>query len=161
MSGDDPRIRMEQFVKTQHGAKRQEDDLERAWTEKLREFTPDVKNVVDVLREKGHTDLYVDVGFNQLHVWFGTRPMGRPRFAERSRSFDAEAGAEAIFVCQEGLVRGYRRPFRPEGQSAPFDPFVELGSPQGVERNALANAVGDFLQWAAIGGGRGSRPLAL
>ncbi len=65
MSSDDPRIRMEQFVKTQHGAKRQEDDIERVWTEKLKEFTADVKNVADVLREKGHTDLYVETGFNQ------------------------------------------------------------------------------------------------
>ena len=142
-------------------AQRQEDDLERAWTKQLNEFMPDVKDVVDVLREKGHTDLYVEAGFNQLHVWFGTRPMGRPRFMERSNYFDAEAGAEAIFVCQEGVVRGYRRPFRPEGQSASFEPFVELGRPQGVETNALANAVVDFLQWAAVGDGRGSRPLAL
>ena len=144
MSSDDPRIRMEQFVKTRHGAQRQEDDLERVWTKQLNEFMPDVKNVVDVLREKGHTDLHVEAGFNQLHVYF-----------------DAEAGAEAIFVCQEGVVRGYRRPFRPEGKAEPFEPFVELGRTQAVERNALANAVGDFLQWAAVGGGRGSRPLAL
>ena len=161
MSSDDPRLRMEQFVKSQHGAQRREDDIERVWTEILKEFTPDVKSVADVLREKGHTDLHVETGFNQLHVWFDTRPMGRPRFTERARVFDAEAGAEAIFVCQEGVVRGYRRPFRRERQSAPFEPFVELGSPQAVERNALANSVGDFLQWAAVGGGRGSRPLAL
>jgi hypothetical protein len=103
----------------------------------------------------------VEAGFNQLHVWFGARPKGRPRFTERSNYFDAEDGAEAIFVCQEGIVRGYRRPFRPEGKSVPFKPFVELGPPQEVERSALANSVVDFLQWAAVGDGRGSRPLAL
>jgi hypothetical protein len=87
--------------------------------------------------------------------------MGKPRFAERSHFFDVEAGAEAVFVCQEGIVRGYRRPFHPEGQSAPLEPFVEFGPPQEVECDTLANSVGDFLQWAAVGGGRGSRPLAL
>ena len=161
MSSDEPRIRMEQFVKAQHGAQRQDDDFERDWTKRLENFTPEVKNVVDVLREKGHSDLYVEAGFNQLHVWFATRPMGRPRFAELSCSLEVEEGAEAIFVCQEGVVRAYRRPFRPEGQSVPFEPFAELGPPQKVEGNALANSVGDFLQWAAVGGGRGSRPLSL
>ena len=137
----------------------QEDEFERIWTEKATEFTPDVENVVDVLREKGHPDLYVAAGFNQLHVWFGTRPMGRPRFAELC-SLELEEGAEATFVCQEGVVHGFRRPFYPEGQPVPFEPFAEFGPPQEVKKKDLANSVADFLQWAAVGAGRGSRPLA-
>jgi hypothetical protein len=37
--------------------------------------------------------------------------------------------------------------------------FVDLGEPAGVQPDAIGNAVVDFLEWAAVGEGCGSRKL--
>ncbi len=65
-----------------------------------------------------------------------------------------EIGASALFRCDdEGLVRGYRYPFHDARTALEAECFVCLGTPHEVTAEAVADAVADFVEWAAVGGG--------
>jgi hypothetical protein len=71
-----------------------------------------------------------------------------------------EIGASACFRCEEdGIVYGFRYPFHGVQQDVRPERFADLGEPDGVGAVPLGNAVADFLEWAAVGGGCGSRKL--
>jgi hypothetical protein len=71
-----------------------------------------------------------------------------------------EVGASAVFRCEvDGIVYGFRYPFHGPLQDVRPERFVDLGEPATVQPNRLGNAVADFLEWASVGDGCGSRPL--
>jgi hypothetical protein len=73
---------------------------------------------------------------------------------------ETEAGASCLFRCdKDGIVYGYRYPFHSVRRDVRPERFVDLGEPAAVQPEAIANAVVDFLAWAAVGDGCGSRKL--
>jgi hypothetical protein len=71
-----------------------------------------------------------------------------------------EIGASACFRCEEdGVVYGFRYPFHGVQQDVRPERFADLGEPEAVGAVELGNAVADFLEWAAVGRGCGSRKL--
>jgi hypothetical protein len=80
-------------------------------------------------------------------------------FNPRRVSGANEAGASAHFRCEEGVVRGYRYPFHGVDRDVRPQLFVELGAPQAVQGADLGHAVAEFLEWASVGPGCGSRKM--
>jgi hypothetical protein len=73
---------------------------------------------------------------------------------------ETEAGASCLFRCdKDGIVYGYRYPFHGVRRDVRPERFVDLGEPALVDADALGNAVVDFLEWASVGAGCGSRKL--
>jgi hypothetical protein len=73
---------------------------------------------------------------------------------------ETEAGASCLFRAEsDGIVYGYRYPFHSVRRDVRPERFVDLGEPDRVHADALGNAVVDFLEWAAVGDGCGSRKL--
>jgi hypothetical protein len=102
-----------------------------------------------------------NVGGKALRVSFSPRSCGQPHGTpEGGAAIDFERGAfVAFYVDEVGSVRGVRSPFVREGGYALDEEFVNLGDPAQFDSTAVASAVVDFLEWAAVGGGCGAQKL--
>jgi hypothetical protein len=75
-------------------------------------------------------------------------------------SGEHEVGASCLFRCEaDGIVYGLRYPFHSVLRDVRPERFADLGDPASVHAHQIGNAVADFLEWAAIGDGCGSRKL--
>jgi hypothetical protein len=162
-----PVERMREFVRHQH----QRAVGERARTEWCRRvplLLPEVEAVVEVFRGGlGADEPAVSVlaspqrPDHPLVIAFARRA---PRGSERPSADDQslqEIGATCIFRSEaDGSVYGLRYPFHGVREDVRPERFVDLGAPGLVEKARLGHAVADFLEWAAVGLGRGHRPIS-
>ncbi len=133
-----------------------------AWLRRVSELVPAIEKVVDVMRlalrpEQFQGDVLsvlADATRERfpLVVAFGRRDVD-------GRS-DAEIAASAVFRCEsDGRIHGYRYPFHSMLKGMGPEPFVDLGEPERLTADDVANAVAEFLEWAATGPGCGGRRL--
>jgi hypothetical protein len=167
----DPVERMVQFVLAQ---KRQAafEHARALWSVRLPALLPCVHAVVEAFRggldEPGDRP-GVSVLFDPRHdtcplvVAFARRGHDEPDEGVLRLRPDlprAEAGASAAFRCEpDGAVHGFRYPFHNPLRDVRPEHFADLSEPDAVTAHALGNAVADFLEWASVGEGRGSRKL--
>jgi hypothetical protein len=165
----DPVERMVKFVMEQ---KRQAafEHARSLWSRRLPALLPCVREVVEVfqggLEEPAASPVVavlVDPGheLSPLVIAFdrrGGNPDGiLPLLPDAG---DREVGASAVFRCEpDGVVYGFRYPFHPVARDVRPERFADLGEPAVVRAEAVGHAVADFLEWAAVGAGCGSRRL--
>ncbi len=128
-----------------------------AWRQKLLELLPSVKGVVDVMRSSLQAEQFSGDVLSVLS------DPARERFplviAFGTRS-EKETAASAVFRCEaDGRVYGYRYPFHSVMKSLDPESFADLGEPETLAADAVGQAVAEFLEWAAVGGGCGGRRL--
>jgi hypothetical protein len=96
-----------------------------------------------------------------LVIAFERRPYEREGILRlRGGANEIEAGATCLFRCEtDGIVYGYRYPFHSVLRDVRPERFADLGEPGLVQAEQIGNAVVDFLEWASVGDGCGSRKL--
>lgn len=166
----DPVEKMRKFVEEQKQRSRLE-HARRAWGQKVPELLPCAEAVVEALRAGLAPD---QEPLGAVSVLADTSRDGSPlviAFERRSYSDSepyrlqperahGEVGASAVFrVEPDGQVCGWRYPFHSVMMVPEPELFAELGDPAGIQAEELGNAVVEFLQWAAVGTGSGSRTL--
>jgi hypothetical protein len=165
----DPVERMAKFVREQ----KQQAAFEHArtlWTRRLPLLMPCVQSVVEVFQKglEGPDDsLVVSILFDVRHdpcplVIAFERRSGEdaPILSMRPDPARWEVGASAGFRCEpDGILYGFRYPFHGVLRDLRGERFADLGEPQDVQPHQLGHAVADFLEWAAVGAGCGSRKL--
>jgi hypothetical protein len=164
----DPVERMVHFVREQ---KRQAafEHARSLWARRLAALVPCVESVVEVfqsgLEEPGDSpavSVLVDARHElcPLVVAFERRGGDGSEVLTLRPDQPCEAGASAVFRCEaDGIVYGFRYPFHDVLRDLRPERFVDLGEPEAVHPHQLGHAVADFLEWAAVGAGRGSRKL--
>jgi hypothetical protein len=166
----DPVERMTQFVKEQ----KQQAAFEHAraaWGRRLPGLLPCIRAVVEVFQTgldepsaNPSVSVLVDPrgGDFPLVIAFERRG-GAGEGVLRLRPGVAgmtETGASCLFRCEvDGMVCGYRYPFHAVTRDVRPERFADLGEPGAVQPFQIGNAVADFLEWASIGEGCGSRKL--
>jgi hypothetical protein len=96
-----------------------------------------------------------------LVIAFERRPCERPGILRmHSTASGTEVGASCLFRCEsDGIVYGYRYPFHSVLRDVRPERFADLGEPEFVQPDQIGNAVVEFLMWASVGEGCGSRKL--
>jgi hypothetical protein len=112
------------------------------------------QTVVSVLATPGRAEFPLVIAFERRsYEQEGILPL-------RPTSDETEAGASCLFRCEiDGIVYGYRYPFHSVRRDVRPERFADLGEPGSVHPHQLGNAVVDFLEWASVGEGCGSRKL--
>jgi hypothetical protein len=133
-----------------------------AWSLKLPEVERYVKALVAPFE---HTGTPVVAGIAKervLVVQFHPRPLRTVRVSYGTKSVE-EQGAILEISCnpEEGVVQYRRRPFLEEGRQHTPEPRRTLGSPHDLTKEQVGMVVAEFLRWAALGEGRGSKKLRL
>jgi hypothetical protein len=133
-----------------------------AWSLKLPELERYVKALVAPFE---HTGTPVAAGIAKqrvLVVQFYPRPLRTVQVSYGTKSVE-EQGAILEISCnpEEGVVKYRRRPFLEEGQQHAPEPRRTLGSPHDLTKEQVGMVVAEFLRWAALGEGRGSKKLRL
>jgi hypothetical protein len=163
----DPVQRMRAFIQQQK-QRAFADHARAAWCRQVSALLADVEAVVGVFREglgSGEPSVAVLCDPRRpehpLVIAFDRRgPRGEP-FAETGSASVQEVGASCVFRCDvDGMVHGYRYPFHGVREDARAERFIDLGQPAAVDGERLGHAVADFLEWAAVGRGRGHRNLS-
>jgi hypothetical protein len=159
----DPVERMVQFVAEQR-RRAAFAQAQRAWSARMTQLLPTVQAVVEVftsgLEELGGSPVVTVLADGRhdlcpLVIAFRRRALD----AEGAGEF-SEIGASAAFRCEpDGAVYGFRYPFHGVTQDVRPERFADLGPPQAVDGPRLGHAVCDFLEWASVGEGCGSRKL--
>jgi hypothetical protein len=163
---DDPVERMVQFVREQ---KRQAafEHARSRWGQRLPLLVPCVQSVVEVfqsgLEEPGDSpvlSVLLDVRHDLCPLVIAFQRRGSNSDILSLRPEPREAGASAVFRCEpDGIVYGFRYPFHAVQRDVRPERFVDLGEPEAVQAQQVGHAVADFLEWAAVGEGCGSRKL--
>jgi hypothetical protein len=164
---DDPVERVVKFV-TEQKRRAAFEHARSRWARRLPLLVPCVRSVVEVFRsgleEPGDSpvvSVLIDVRHDRfpLVVAFERRGGGGEVLSIRPDQ-TREAGASAVFRCEpDGIVYGFRYPFHGVLRDVRPERFVDLGEPGDVQPRQLGHAVADFLEWAAVGEGCGSRKL--
>jgi hypothetical protein len=164
----DPIERMVQFVREQKERAAFE-HVRSLWARRLPLLVPCVQSVVEVFRsglaEPGDApvvSVLVDVRHDlcPLVIAFERRGGDGSEVVSLRPDQPCEAGASAFFRCEpDGIVYGFRYPFHGVLRDLRPERFVDLGEPEAVQAHQLGHAVADFLEWAAVGDGCGSRKL--
>jgi hypothetical protein len=166
----DPVARIRKFVDVQ----RQQACFEEAktiWALKIMELRPALDAVVDALSQGLVPGQFVaepvavltDGSRDQFPLMITFAP--RAAIADgvvplRTEPLPVEVGASAMFRCEpDGHVHGYRYPFHLLGQALDPEQYIDLGFPAHIGPDELGNAVADFMEWAAVGGGCANREL--
>jgi hypothetical protein len=164
---DDPVARMVKFVREQK-LQAAFEHARSQWARRLPLLVPVVQSVVEVfqsgLEEPGDApvvSVLLDVRHDlcPLVIAFERRGRGPDILSLRSDQ-PREAGASAVFRCEpDGIVYGIRYPFHAVQRDVRPERFVDLGEPEAVQPRQIGHAAADFLEWAAVGEGCGSRKL--
>jgi hypothetical protein len=163
----DPVQRMREFVRQQK--QRAFSDRARIeWCRRIPALLPDVEAVMEVFRDGLGSDepaaaVFADTQRPEypLVIAFGRRGQRCDEVVPASSASPSEVGATCIFRCDlDGIVHGYRYPFHGVHQDVRAERFIDLGEPAAVDTEQLGHAVADFLEWAAVGLGRGYRSLS-
>lgn len=159
----DPVERMRRFVLKQRAQQDQTAESLEVWKKKVPELAKKALAVADVLRETPKNELiFAEARSDQILVYFGDRPKHYSAGAEVmiGQTVPMENGAMATFYCQgdQGVVIGCRLPFYLDDRPA-LEPYCNLGRPEELTNEAFGHAVADFLEWASVGAGRGSKKL--
>jgi hypothetical protein len=162
---EDPVERIREFVRQQKqrafGAR-----ARAAWCRRIPALLAGVQGVVAVFRDGlGSDEPAVSVLADPRRPDY---PMviafdRRGQRGEQMLAADAprEIGASCTFRCDvDGIVYGYRYPFHGIREDVRAERFIDLGEPAAVRAERLGHAVVDFLEWAAVGLGRGYRSLS-
>ncbi|HEY7312594.1 MAG TPA: hypothetical protein VH643_24735 [Gemmataceae bacterium] len=118
----------------------------------LEESSP--QSVISLLADPARADFPLVIAFER-------RPYEHEGILSmHSASGEHEVGASCMFRCEaDGIVYGHRYPFHRVQRDARPERFADLGEPASIHAHQIGNAVVDFLEWAAIGDGCGSRKL--
>jgi hypothetical protein len=158
----DPVERMVQFVAEQR-RRAAFAQARAAWSARMTTLLPTVQAVVEVfssgLEEPGEQpvlSVLADAGHDLCPLVIAFR---RRAPAEGIDEL-GEIGASAAFRCEpDGAVYGFRYTFHSVTQDVRPQRFADLGPPEAVDARHLGHAVCDFLEWASVGEGCGSRKL--
>jgi hypothetical protein len=115
---------------------------------------PSPRPIVSVLADPGRAEFPLVIAFERRsYEREGVLPL-------RPTASDTETGASCLFRCEsDGIVYGFRYPFHSIHRDVRPERFADLGEPASVHAHQLGNAIADFLEWASVGDGCGSRKL--
>jgi len=173
---NDPIDRIREFLAEQKRRRQKVEGALVAFSQKILILEPRAQAVVAAFRQGlrsepgGHPTVTVfaltDPLSPTIAIDFGLRAWGSHGLIRalgqgqgQGAKVAVEKGATAVFACSEedGFVVGFRWPFTKEGEPRSVEEFINLGDPAAVAAERFGHAVVDFLEWAAVGEGRGSR----
>jgi hypothetical protein len=132
------------------------------WQAKLPAIEGYVKEVVAPLEGAG-VNMVVGVRGGTLGVQFHKRHLRMVQDSPNSKRWVFETGAlfKAAVNPDDGMVHYCAWPFRDEEKHYDPKPGQVLGDPHTLTKEVVGAAVAAFIQWAAVGDGRGSRRLQI
>ena len=119
-----------------------------AWKTLLPNFLKDAESVVEAFRERiedGEDAFFARVENGTIKIVFKTR----------SRANGIECGAEMALRCLGGLIQEERLPFSDSKDRTPQR--INQGDARSMGAERAGEIVLEFLKWACIGDGKGSR----
>lgn len=157
---NDPTEHIKKLVSERKAEQERIDKAERAWAAKLPHLEEVTQNLTEPFKVSGHP-LFVGVTGNILAVQFDSRSLGVKTTPEgREAIYETGALLNISFDREDGLVYGHRRPFFADDLPVPgFERHYQLGEPGPIQDAQVGEVVATFLEWAAVGAGRGSKKL--